>query len=838
MKQILSLVILSWLSLAMAWNPKAFEVYCGEPYHQAGKTEAAAIFAAASAEVFGTELIQLLDPDAEVKGIYPNSYMFYERFAGIFDPDVAANQDCVSASRKQMVASYAAEILQTLEGLGFSSPERKRLGPVFVNAAGQSFIKIYAVENFDGIASTLSPCTGSRFDDMRLSFMRFNAGQLNNSPPMQLYYILAHELVHVVQNNQPVRYLANTDNCNLPGWLGEGTADALAVYLTHKHFPNYYPPISLGIGKNIHGLRPYDKNLAWQNSQKLPDYRSSSFWTYLADRYHRGKYDFLANYFAVPDAKTGSDDWFAWLHTALLKDDSVKANSKAGLYLVFPDFLANYAGWGSKKYPHIDEKLWLNEAFGGCHTVSLSPQQSVRGLSLELEPLSGQCVRISVGGFNAGQLSAVKLMVQDSSEAALDNLHLAPVSMTSKMQGYGQSFNCYEMTQKFPQGSCLEKPFTGAKASQGQDGNNYVKTWLSLPQETATGSYENLFIVVHSPLNPSQQQHGNRVKQKVTLQIGLETSAFNNTVKPATQKTQGRVTNPAASNADELGATPMKGGEAGGNLATIMTNPDLMSQMMFLMPQMPVDMGAVMSGAGFSGLNQISLEEVSLEDELEPGLSFTISLLPPGLSFGARGSFKGVAMGMLDPQTGLEGIFFPWPLPKEGEMPENGVVEVLEYSEYLLHLKASGTVCQWGNIQRDASGSVVGCSKVDSFSGEIIKPFGWLYDLNQTFSSIDTPGMEAYRKDLLGSLVNLGLPLPSFPDVTEPDAETDIDTSSPAADGLGPYVCTCACDEFLEIERVATELEDLPEGTMPPQELMEKMQCIPSCMMQYAQCGE
>ena len=842
MKRFLSFCIMALLSFALAWTPDKFEVYCGEPYYKAGETEKAAILAAALAEVIGTKLTQLLDPNLVVQGVYPNTYMFYERFAGVFDPDVDGNESCVTAARKQMVADYATEIIKELAKLGFSSPERKRLGPVFVNQAGQQVIKIYAVDNLDAIASTLSPCVGAKFDDSRLSFMQFSSAQLNNAPPMQLYYILAHELVHVVQNAQQFRYLANTDDCNLPGWLGEGTADALAVYLTHKHFPGYYPPISLGIGKNIHGLRPYDKNLAWQNSSKLPDYRTSSFWTYLAERYHKGRFDFFGTYFAVPDAKGGRDDWFDWLNTALMTDDAVKATTKAGLYLVFPDFLANYASWGGKKYPHISEKLWLQEAFGGCHTVTLSPQQASRGLNLELEPLSGQCIRISVEGLNAGQLSAVKLMLRDSSEANLDNLHLAPVSMSSNMQGYGLNFNCYDMSKKYPQGSCLEKPFTGSKASKGQEAASFVKTWLSLPQESATGSYENLFILAHSPLNPSQQNHANRAKQKVTLNIGLETSSFVSTVKPAGPKTQGRVMNPAASNADELGATPMKGGEAAGNLAGIMSNPDLMSQMMFLMPQMPIDMGAVMSGAGFNGLNQLVLEEVNMQDdELEPGLSFSITLMPPGIPFGASGNFKGVAMGMLEPQAGLEGIFFPWPMPNEGEVPENALVEVLEYTDTLLHLKLSGTVCQWGNIERDSSGTVTGCSKLDSFSGEIKKPFGWLYDLEQTFSSIDTPGMEVYRKDLLDSLANSGFPFPQFPGADDPASETgDGSSPGPAVDSgsTEPYVCTCSCEEFLEIEAMATELEDLPEGSMPPAAFMEKMQCLPSCMMQYAQCTE
>ena len=838
-----------FLGTSFAWTPNKFEVFCGQPYSDAGATASAALFAAIAVDIA-----------TEAQSLYPLSYEFYDLLKGVIDPDVEGNEDCVSDTRKAMIAQYAAEILPEFEKLGFLSPSPKRLGPVVENDAGQDVVRIYAVEDYDGVASTRAPCSGNAFDDRRVSFMTFSSKKLDRAPTPQLYYILAHEMVHVIQNAQPYIHKADTDNCDITSWLQDATADAIAVYLTHKRFPSYLPPVTTGIGKNIHGFRPVNKTFMWENDQFLPEYRSSSFWRYLAERYHKGTYNFISDYMFVPDLTTGTDDWLDWLNAVLRADKDIQSYTTGGLYRIYPDFLAQYAQWGTEKYPHVGEEAWLKGTFGGCETIILSPQQSTRGLNLSLEPLSGACIRVTVSGLAAGEYGAVKYMVYDSTESALDNLHLSTVYTTSNVLVLGEPFNCYELSKRYDTGNCTEKPFTGKRAINGDvnaSGTNFVKTWLSLEQEGANGTFENLMVLTHSPRYPKAAEHANHKKQNVRMVVGLEVSKLQTSAANAnTTSAEGVVQNLSASNGDALGMVPMRGGEAGGIEAfSNLMDPEAMSQMMFLMPSMPFNMGEILAQEGIDGLVSISIQSTTpnmQEGALEPTFVFTVIPAnedgPTPIPYGATGTYKGISMGMNVPDmegggaftlenalSGLSNMYTPWPDdPPDG----SGQIEVLEYSEDLLHLRVSGSVCQASTLTEE------GCGNVVTFSGEIIKPFGWTYDMNQTFTSIDTPGMEIYRQDLMNSLSQVS----DLFQPIQPDGNNNPESSNNSPGGnsssnsssavVEEFTCECSCEEFEKFEELSVEMEALPEDTPPSAEAMQLMQCMMPCMMQYATCSE
>ena len=61
-------------------------------------------------------------------------------------------------------------------------------------------------------------------------------------------------------------------------------------------------------------------------------------------------------------------------------------NIEHSLYLVFPDFIANYTARGEKKYPHVGEDTWLRESFGGCEIVTPAPGKQLHELSFEMDP--------------------------------------------------------------------------------------------------------------------------------------------------------------------------------------------------------------------------------------------------------------------------------------------------------------------------------------------------------------------------------------------------------------------------------------------------------------------
>jgi len=508
---------------SFAGTPTRFQVYCGESYRDAG-----AVGIPVGAEVTAklSESLQALNP---------RSYQFYEMLFGIYDPDVSGDPNCVSQAKKNQIEGYAEEILLNLKALGFKSPSPKRLGPVVSTPQGPA-IRLYAVDSYDGIGTTLSPCKSGSLDDARLSRMQFNSKKLNSLQVQVLYYVLAHELVHVVQNAQASKL--ESDSCGLPTWLGEGSADAIASYLTRKRFKTYRPSINTGIGKNIYGVRPYNKNLAWRFKAKLPDYRTSSFWSYIAERYYGNKFDYLSDYLAIPDLKLDKDDWFNWLDIQLQKTDGGPVKP---LYLVFPDFVANYANWGKLKFKHIGEKTWLAYSFGGCHAISLSPEQPKQELNLELEPVSAQCIKVTVGGVKAGEVGNVKLMASDETTEDLDNLHLSVAYLEGKVVSIGSDFNCYRDAQKYSNSTCGSIPFIGKASTQIGAEGKYVKTWLMQSQEVLKDNFKNLFMISHVPVHPSQQKHANQVKQKVVLQIALEHTALTTTARGTAKRAQSRV---------------------------------------------------------------------------------------------------------------------------------------------------------------------------------------------------------------------------------------------------------------------------------------------------------
>ena len=295
MKRFIVLLLLSVGSFSMAWSPGIFELYCGNALR----------FSAFDATF--AEQIAVLADENNVKT--QNYYDQVESLGLGLDPDVDAAEDCVLPARKRDFETWAGEILFELKALGFNSPE-KRLGPKLTNVFGTQVIRLYAVPGYGGIAATTSPCEGGKINDSLLSFMRFNAEIVNSAPAAKVYYILAHEMVHMVQNAQP--FIKNANDCDkIPKWLTEATADAVALYLVEKRFGQTYdPPISTGIGKNFHGLRLYSKNFAWESPKDLPQYRASSFFTFLAERYYGDDYSFIADF--MKQTASG-DDWFAWL---------------------------------------------------------------------------------------------------------------------------------------------------------------------------------------------------------------------------------------------------------------------------------------------------------------------------------------------------------------------------------------------------------------------------------------------------------------------------------------------------------------------------------------------
>jgi len=780
-----------------------------------------------------------------------SSYEFYLDHLGE-DVDIPSDTDCFPAERQSMLEGFAADALAIYRDTGkghklqFTSPAPNRLGPVVLNPAGERVVRLFADPEYPGFGQTIAyPCQGGGICEWSVSIVRLGVSMMANRPPPVAYWLIAHELFHVVQNAQPIN--VEGSGVDFPGalWVREATADAISQNQVRERWGKPSNSLSVHGARSSYGVRPYNRGLTWKSSANdqdqwghalVTEYTTSSFWTYLADRYYDGEYYYLIDWFAVPPV---NNDWLKWA------DDLMRYSGgkiRHPFYLVFPDFIANYAAWGEKKYDHIGEDTWLKESFDGCEIVSLSPGAQIHDLSLEMEPISARCVRVRVEGLEPGMAASVIWMAYDSSEDDIDEVHLAASRLGGEIVDTGAGFDCFDATRRGGSTDlCLDKPFTGQRGevTESEEGD-WVKTWQGHLQQSDEGSFENLMFVVNTPVHPTDSQHDvnkSKDKQEVRLQIGLE-------VVEMYSSTHGNA-NVASAGANGIatsGQVPMRSGEGTPEsqvdnlLSALAGDPDAMSKLAFHQDS-PVGTTINVTGS-LEGIEAIFINH----DEIRSGMmgsrdletELALSLLPDDpIRFGSTGTYKAMVTGATEDGSGGELIVGA----RSGSTAE---VEVVQFNQDLLHLKVRGEYCyqsQYDYMKQK-------CRKIENFHGEIIKPYGWAYDSSQIFSSLDTPGMKEYREWIKESLSQM------FPDQMEPVAP-----GNPATPGVPPVTggqssgksskgCDCSCAEFRRIEKLGDEWQIEAEAReeagefagFPPPEMMTMLSCMGTCGQQWDAC--
>ena len=163
----------------------------------------------------------------------------------------------------------------------------------------------------------------------------------------------------------------------------------------------------------------------------------------------------------------------------------------------------------------------------------------------------------------------------------------------------------------------------------------------------------------------------------------------------------------------------------------------------------------------------------------------------------------------------------------------SGTIEVVEFSDDLLHLRLSGTYCRASNRTRSGA-----CRRPERFSGETFKPFGWAYDGAQAFHSIDTPGIAEYREYLTRVLAER---MPGVFTEWRRKPGEDEETGGPGG-GPGSVVsadtpCNCSCEEFTRFRELTQELKQAREGgVMPSNALLSQLGCAVPCAREWARC--
>lgn len=769
------------------------------------------------------------------------------------DPELPAGAACLGTARKKQIESWAAQVYPVLAGMGFRSPRPRRLGPVVKNAAGEEVVRLYADPAKTGYASTLAPCTGpGGVPDDRLALLTFNPGVFQSFPEPIVYRMLAHELVHVFQHAQAVGTEPATDRCPLPEWVLEGPADAVSVQLMKSVFGDYEPPLQVKGSRSIYGLRPWLWAFTWENFETVdrwgnalvPQYTASSFWTYLAERFHKGKFDYLASFYAIPDRAPGSDDWLRWL------DGNLRTFLDRPLYLLFPDFIAYYASWGEERYGHLGEDVWLEESFGKgddgkpCRSVLLSSTNRKGRVSVELDAISAQCVRVKVEGLLPGEEARVKFMTYAESQDSLDNLHLSLAYAKGPIVDLGRDFNCYREVSRgtLPADKfCFLDPFQGRRGGQserGQDGpGSLARTWSGYVQAAPEGTLENLYLVSHVPVRPTDAEHaqgpqrGRRTAQRAELSVSVELTRLATT-------TEGEATTARADVKAPGGANLVFGAEGALSGVARFVDPNLVTQASETMDAAP--------GSGQlagQGLRDFSIHQMKPGSEGgdPPELTINLSLLQRQIHFGSTGTYTAYVSGTTAAGGGLGAVAratFGRLVPGQSGQIVNipptdsigsATVEVLEYSHDLLHLKASGKYCA------DYDFPAQRCRKPGEFQAEVVKPFGWTFDDAQRFVSLDSEGMAEYRKynqELIPELFEAMPGLPGAP------GQPSGAGGGAGAGGQAEGACACSCDEFKELQEKLQESAKQGGKAGPPAGAMRFMTCSMQCRPQYMACQQ
>lgn len=828
---ILLVALASAVSSRAAWRPDLFQVYCGKAYPETKPPEG---FVAAM------------------------QYRFYLDHLGD-EIDQPAEQGCLSPELSRQLAGYASEALHAYERMGFRSPAPNRLGPVVRDENGREVVRIYADPMTTvAYADTLAVQAKERptLPDS-LALVRLNPKAFASRPPPFDYRMLVHEIFHVVQHAQP--FVNQPQTAGLPAaWIWEATADAMSVKLMQAHFGKhgYEPPLSVKGSRSVYELRPYDRSLTWESTEArdeygnalVPHYTASSFWTYLAERYFHGELSYLAKWFAKPEDEANADDWLRWLDERLRSGDGGVGHP---LYLIFPDFIAHYAEWGSKKYPNIGDRNWLKQAFGGCQEVDLSPEsakgseeRSIADLHFELEPLSAKCIRLRVSGLSQGDVGTIQWMAYDSTVDRLDNIHLTASRLGGHLAATGESYDCYDATRGDRSELCIDKPFTGTRGPESGDrlgdagavsshGGDFVKTWRGEPQTAVNGAFEDLFFVVHSPVHPSDFKHDIRIhpgRQKIHVQVGLEW----NRLRTSESGRQHDV----ASGVDTIatqGLVPMRGGEGDlkkqlmDRMRGMMGDPDEMSKLMF---QMNAANGTTLDQSpGISMLNLTRGDSASSTGSETANTSFSF-IVDPAIPFQGAGTYPAGLIGATGGDVSGEMV-----VDASGEPSSR--IRVLRFDDDVLHLDLDGRYCRY----RDYDFVSEHCRKPQTFQAEVLKPFGWAYDSKRTFRSIDTPGMKEYRDYLKESLGE-------FASGTSPKKVSGGAASGAASgassDGTGGRTCDCSCEAAERLEKAREKYNAAGDAAvkagktppMPPPALMTAMRCAMQCGEAWQACGE
>ncbi len=122
--------------------------------------------------------------------------------------------------------------------------------------------------------------------------------------------------------------------------------------------------------------------------------------------------------------------------------DRADGRPAKGLQHIYPQFVADYAGWWeTRTTPDLGEERWLNKSFGGCPEIPLDEVTAQGFVDLDIATLSARCVDIVLSGTLPTSTPELELFVS-SEDVEIDEFYLSFARATGL---FGGTVSCREI---------------------------------------------------------------------------------------------------------------------------------------------------------------------------------------------------------------------------------------------------------------------------------------------------------------------------------------------------------------------------------------------------------
>jgi hypothetical protein len=783
--------------------------------------------------------------------------------------DDAQGTPCPPTRNATRLTDALADAFVWLTGLGLVDPGPERVGPVLppsMSAPGPGGyierVRVYLNEwpfprTTDAEGNPIPPtpiepypfvgqvfgssCTPGSGPMLSLPFVTFAGSRIARLNEPHLRSVAAHELVHVLQDGQALwRQRPNCDT--VPLWISEGVAQAFAVKYARDRVPAVAP--SIDDNAMLLGARDFRVPLVEGPEESTLPYDAHAFWRWLVETYGDDDYAFLANVVATPLPNPQAADWLAWLERGLT---GTGWSVDRSLHLLFPQFLASHAEWGTSRWPHIGDARWRNTVYGGertdaataadgCEVVELSlAQPALTLLVSDLPALTARCFRVRMAGAGVAADQPITYwtrvlrpyveLTNPSSE--LDGLHLMFLEWGGDLRDYGGLARCHEEEAFYVPNRkdeplkhlvpCAAKPYTSEQPTEV-----WMRKWETPVRRG--GGWSDVLLLVRTPEHINDASQAASGTPSFLIEFSLDTQKMAVDGQPV--PTQGGV------NFRPPGFTrpPVLAEDGEPDFERFDPSLNMFGQ------QAPGGLTPQLAGLADGGIGNVLVAEIFDLDGDDIGRMF--SFIPDGdaIPFGATGRFD---------NWGVEGVDPNHPMLLLGSDGPTASVTVYAWDDGGIHLAASGRWCYADERDRDGK-----CRITHTVEAEVWLAFGDTYDPDRAFVTRDTPVQALYRESFAGAVGFAGLDF---------DFEFDLDDFSAPPDGPAgpapprgsggpsggaggsagvgvtvPFVCACTCEVLDEIENLV--IDPATPGMIGL--VIEMGNCAIRCGDAFGACGD